>query len=556
MLQSLHIENYVLIDSLDIVFPEGLVIITGQTGAGKSILLGAVSLLLGTRADTSVISRGADNCVVEGAFRLDGREDLRAFFDANDLCWPEDDIVIIRRVVSSTGRSRSFICDEPASVSVLQELGGLIIDIHSQHRSLLLSDRKFQLSVLDSFAGNEDLLARTSKSWKSLAALRSELEELQERLRKAEDDRDYNESRLERLQAAGLRSGELEELELEQKQLANAGQIRSALIGAESLFCPEDGGGVLSSIRDISRHLTSISEYMPGMQELSDRLESARIELSDIERELSSAAESVESSDSRMEEVENRLSLLYELLRRFSCSTVDELIAQRDACLNLLGDTSSLELRIDEVKSAIAEENTVFEGLCRSLHESRSAAAPKLSGKIAACLRKLELDKAEFIISVEASQPASQSGTDSCSFLFSSTGRTDPQELSKCASGGELSRIMLSLKAVMAEFSAMPTLVFDEIDTGVSGSVADAMGQIICSMGASMQVVAITHLPQVAAKGSVHFVVTKASADEKVVSTISKVEGEARVREIARLLSGASITPQAMENARSLLAGN
>lgn len=555
MLQSLHIENYVLIDSLDIEFPEGLVIITGQTGAGKSILLGAVSLLLGAKADASVISRGADNCVVEGTFLLSGRDDLRDFFEANDLCWPEDDVVIIRRVVSSSGRSRSFICDEPAPVSVLQALGAQIIDIHSQHRSLLLSDRKFQLSVLDAFAGNGKLLEDCAASWKKLGSLKSELNEIQERLRKAESERDYYESRLEKLKAAGLRDGEMEELEMEQKQLANAEQIRGALMGADQLFCPDEGSGVLSSLKEIARQLASVSEYMPQMQDYVERIESARIDLSDIEQEVSTAAGSVDASEARLAEVESRLSTLYELLHRYQCTSVDELIALRDQCQSLLGDSSELELRIDELKAEMAREEAVYKGCSDALSASRTSAAPSLAGRIVERLRLLELDKAQFIVDVTPSEP-SQNGADSCSFLFSSTGKTDPQDLSKCASGGELSRIMLSLKAVMAEFSAMPTLVFDEIDTGVSGSVADAMGQIICSMGSSMQVVAITHLPQVAAKGSAHFVVTKLSGDDKVVSTISKVEGEDRVREIARLLSGASITTQAMENARSLLAGN
>ena len=551
MLCSLHIRNYILIDSLEVEFPEGLVIITGQTGAGKSILLGALSLLGGARADASMIGRGADNCVVEAEFS--GLDDsLQAFFDENGVEWDGGNATV-RRVIAASGRSRSFVNDSPVSVGMLSELSDHLFDIHSQHKSLLLSDRNFQLGILDHFAGNGGRLPLCRESWRRLGALRSELESTIARMQRLQADRDYNAAQWEQLDAARLCDGELEELEEEQKQLAHAGQIKEGLRAASALFEPLDGMSIDSSLKEARRHLERVAEYLPAASELAARIDSARIELSDIFSEVDGLDAGVVDSSARLEQVEDRMSELYSLLKKHSCATVAELIEVRDKYSQALFDSSSVEERISDLHSAIAKEQAVYDKLCTELGEARRAAAPAFGSRICSDLHFLELDRAAFEVCISPA-PAGPSGTDAVSFLFSSTGDC-LQDVSKCASGGEISRIMLCLKAMMARFVGMPTLIFDEIDTGVSGSVADKMGQMICSMGKDMQVFSITHLPQVAAKGNAHYTVTKSEVDGRTVSVITELSAEQRVKEIARLLSGAVVTEAALANARELLKG-
>lgn len=553
MLSSLHIRNYVLIDSLDVSFPEGLVIITGQTGAGKSIILGALSLLTGAKADASVISGDADNCVVEALFEgADGR--VRALLDDADVEW-DDGRLLIRRVVSRSGRSRSFVNDCPVPVPVLQQLSGFLVDIHSQHKSLLLTDHSFQLSVLDSFAGNESLLEECASIWRRLSSERAELRELEDRLARQKADEGYNRSQWERLDAAHLREGELQELEDEQKQLANASQIKESFEALRSLLDADDASGrpgVAESLKEARRQMERISAFVPGALSLSERLESVRLEISDIQEEAFSMDSRIESSQERLDAVEERMSELYSLFTRHGCKDESELISLRESLSEALFDTGALEFRIGELSDTISSDTALYEGLCRRLHDSRAGAAPRFAEAISSSLHFLELDRSAFDVMV-ADGPQSASGTDRVQFLFSSTGQ-GLQDVSKCASGGELSRIMLCLKEMMAKFIGMPTLIFDEIDTGVSGSVADKMGRMICDMGRNMQVFSITHLPQVAAKGNAHYVVTKTVVpDGRTVSGISEVSGKDRVMEIARLLSGSVITEAAVANAESLL---
>ena len=551
MLCSLHIKNYILIDSLEVEFPEGLVIITGQTGAGKSILLGALSLLGGAKADASMIGHGADSCVVEAEFS--GLDDsLQAFFDENGVEWDGGNAVV-RRVIAASGRSRSFVNDCPVSVGMLSELSAHLFDIHSQHKSLLLSDRGFQLGVLDHFAGNAARVPECRESWRRLGALRSELDDTVALMQRLQADRDYNAAQWEQLDAAGLRDGELEELEDEQKQLVHAGQIKEGLHAASALFEPQDGVSVEYSLKEARRHLEHVAEYLPAASELAGRIDSARIELSDIFSEIDDLDGKVVDSSARLEQVEDRMSELYSLLKKHSCTTVAELIEVREKYNQALFDSSAIEERIENLKSEIAKEQAVYDRLSSELSKARSAAAPAFGSRICSDLHFLELDRAVFEVRTSPA-PAGPSGVDSVSFLFSSTGE-GLQDVSKCASGGEISRIMLCLKAMMARFVGMPTLIFDEIDTGVSGSVADKMGQMICSMGKDMQIFSITHLPQVAAKGNAHYVVSKSVKDGRTVSVITELSSEQRVNEIARLLSGSTVTEAALANARELLKG-
>jgi len=528
MLRSLYVKNFILIDSLDITFPEGLIIITGQTGAGKSILLGALSLLAGGKADASRISSGADSCVVEAVFSKDGEEEL-----------------IVRRTLSRSGRSRCFINDEPVPQQQLESLAAELFDIHSQHGSLLLTSPAFQLSVLDSFAGADSLRRDCAAAYSDLSSAEAELERLRGRLEESRRRSDYEQAGLALLMDAGLREGELEELEEEHRRLANAGQILEALQEAAKL--PDT-----RALREAERKLAHIGGFLPEAADLSARLCSARIEIDDILASIEQAESSVDVSADRMQMVEERISAIYSLLRRFSCRTVEELIAQRDELSSRLESDERLEEDIAALVKKIVSLRQAYDECAASLSGIRQEAAPRFATRIASDLHYLEMERAVFRAELSESAP-SATGRDALQFTFSAHGGT-PAPLSKCASGGELSRIMLCLKALVSEFRGMPTLIFDEIDTGVSGSVADRMGSMICSMGAHCQVIAITHLPQVAAKGDAHFIVSKELLEGGgAVSHISLAGEHERTMEIARLLSGSSITPEAIANAESLL---
>ena len=544
MLKSLQIRNYVLIDSLDVVFPEGLVIITGQTGAGKSILLGALSLLLGSKADTSVIGSHGDNCVVEALFRVPESDSvMRELLHDNDL---EDDSgeLLIRRVVSSTGRSRSFINDSPVSLQILQSVTTRLVDIHSQHQTLMLSDKSFQLSMLDSFAGNGSLLERCGALYRRVRELDKEITGLKDKIARIEEEKDYLQSRWKRLDEAHLVEGELESLEEEQGLLANAESVKESLSGVETLLDT-------ASLKEARKLLEKASRFVPSAAALAERLESARVELNDIQDEVSEIDSRTEVSAERLEAVESRMSLLYDLMKRYSASSVEELITMRDSLSASLDGAEEINDRLEDLlkeKKVVEEE---FLSVSKALHESRCSAAGRFCSEILSSLRSLELDRAVFDVDL-VETPSGETGRDGVRFLFSASG-SNPVEVAKCASGGELSRLMLSLKAMMARFASMPTLVFDEIDSGVSGSVADKMGQMICSMGKDMQVFAITHLPQVAAKGDAHYLVEKSFEDNGAVTSVRLLDGDERVMEIARMLSGSHVSAAAIQNAKALL---
>ncbi len=547
MLTALHIRHYVLIDSLDISFPEGLLIITGQTGAGKSILLGALSLAMGAKADPSVISPGADSCVVEAQFVAP--QSLRALFDENDLDW-DDGHLIIRRVVHRA-RSRSFVNDVPVAAAFLGELSKLLLDIHSQHQSLLLKDKAWQLSLLDHFALNANLLKECSKIWKDLQKTRSELSACVAERERLNADMQYNTARYERLLAAALHPGELEDLESEHRTLAHAGEIKSALDSACQACCPEEGTTVSGSLALAQRILGKVQKYVPGLEELVQRLEEARIELDDILSSLARVDDDLNLNEGRLQQVEDRLSVLYDLMNKYSCASVEQLIQCRDSLAREMNSTAELEEREVQLRKAVQALESQHNDLCDKLASSRLGCVSRFSDELTASLRFLELEGARFQVQLLDCDPGER-GRQTVSFLFGAAGQR-MEDVSKCASGGEVSRIMLCLKALMARFTAMPTMIFDEIDSGVSGSVADRMGSMICRMGESMQVLAITHLPQVAAKGNAHYIVSKQMVGDRTVSTIAKVEGESRVKEIARLLSGATISDEALANARVLL---
>ena len=556
MLSKLHVKNFVLIDSLEIDFPEGLVIITGQTGAGKSILLGALSLVMGSKADAGMLSDGADNCVVEAEFEVGGQDEgLQLILDENDIESDEGHL-ILRRTVSPSGRSRAFVNDSPVPLQVLQSISSRLIDIHSQHQTMLLSDRQFQLSILDHYAGNLQLLHDCAGAWRELLRLRSELALLEQQIAAIERNRDYNQAQFRQLDSAALRPGELEELEQEQKSLANAEEIKAAFCCVEALFdssASDDGMSVDASLKEASRQLGKISRFLPSVAQLSQRIDSCRLELEDIFSEVSSINGSTFLSEGRLEEVESRMSLIYSLMTKHSCANEAELIALRDSLSEELSDSDSLVERRNDLAKEIKQAEAAYNSIASALSRSRHDASESFARAIEESIRSLELPYAVFRLTLSESSP-SASGTDAVSFCFSAN-NTEPVELSKCASGGEMSRIMLSLKAMMARYTQMPTMIFDEIDTGVSGSVADKIGSMVCEMGKYIQIFAITHLPQVAAKGNAHYLVSKEMKDGRALSTITRIQGRERVMEVARMLSGARLTDAAIANAEELLNG-
>ena len=555
MLQSLHIRNYVLIDSLDVDFPKGLVILSGPTGAGKSVLISALGLLQGKKADASAIAPEADSCVVEGEFEVADGE-LEALCQGNDLDY-DGGHFILRRTVSKNGRSRAFVNDVPVTLPVLEQFGSVLVDIHSQHDTLLLTSRNYQLSVLDAFAGNAALLEKCNEAYRRVQSLDSEIAVLEEKIRNLDRDSEYNRSLYKMLKDASLQEGEIEQLETEQNQLAHSEQIKELLVEASELFSPSSDSavGINSGLQSAMRCVTKLGDYLPEFKDLAQRLESARVELKDIDEEIESANDGLDCSPERLQWLDERLNLLYGLLKRFGAGSEAELISKRDELESYVNGAADLRDGLDDL---INDRKAAFDSLASvsaELHSRREKCSDEFARQVMADLAYMELGSATFTVGLNALETPGPSGADEACFLFCSTSARNmaPVPVAKCASGGELSRIMLSLKEVMSKFMNMPTMVFDEIDTGVSGSVADRMGSVICTMGQRMQVFAITHLPQVAAKGDAHFLASKVTEGERTISSIRLLSEDERVMELARMLSGSSLTEAAVANARALL---
>ena len=559
MLTRLQVNNYVLIDSLEIDFPKGLIIITGQTGAGKSILMGALGLVMGAKADASILSEGAENCVVEAEFEYEPDDSaLFSVMEENDVeCWDSERKLTVRRVVNRSGRSRAFINDSPVSLPVLQAVSSQLVDVHSQHQTLLLSNKNFQMEMLDYFAGADWSREGCTTLWHLVASLRNELKELDARIARMAGEREYNEAQYAQLDKAALRQGELAALEEEQKQLANAEEIKTNLSAVEELFTGASSAGEALSadtmLKEVEKLLSRVGRFLPAASGLSERVGECRRELDDILSDVVQMNSHTELSQGRLEEVEERMSLIYGLFRKHDCADEAELIALKNKLSDALFDSTLLEEKRAELLEEISSYESELNDAAYKLHEKRAAAVKDFAEAMTQSVRGLELPYAVFEVEL-LPVALGPTGMDSVQFRFSASG-SNPVDIAKCASGGELSRIMLALKAMKARFAHMPTMVFDEIDTGVSGSVADKMGSMICDMGAYMQVFAITHLPQVAAKGEAHYLVSKDidPATSKAVTTIKKLSHEERVMEVARMLSGSVLTEAAIANARTLL---
>ncbi|HAX94282.1 MAG TPA: DNA repair protein RecN [Bacteroidales bacterium] len=549
MLVKLAVQNYALIRELDLSFDNGLTIITGETGAGKSILLGALSLILGSRADSSVLLDLTEKCIVEGTFRIEDY-DLEDFFSRNDIDF--DSQAILRREINPAGKSRAFINDTPVVLNVLKELGDRLIDIHSQHQTLMLNDNAFQLNIIDSFAGTGQLKEKYRSAYTGFRKLQKEYNDLKEKHEKNRADLDYYQAQLNQLVEARLLTGEQEELEKEQALLEHAGEIKLALENASRLLSDETAS-VLSLLREARTAIGKIDSFLPDELKILSRLNSSFIELDDISSEISRLEQETEADPGRLELVNGRLDTLYSLFRKHRARDLEELIARKKEIENTLTSIVGNDDRLNELSKLLTPATESLAASARMISEKRKSALPAIESKITEQLKLLGIPNARFEISLLRTSDFTASGTDTADFLFSANRQTRPENIARIASGGELSRVMLSLKSLLTRSMNLPTIIFDEIDSGVSGEVADKVGQILLGMGKYMQVINITHLPQVASRGNVHYHVYKEDTGDSTITRVKLLTAEERVQEVARLLSGSEVTETAIKNARELI---
>ena len=549
MLRTLTVENYVLIDRLEMELDRSLNIITGQTGAGKSILLGALGLLLGNKAEGGAMRDESRNCVIEGQFDVEGYG-LESFFDENDLDY--DPSLTIRRVITPAGKSRSYVNDLPVGQSVLRELGVRLVDIHSQHRNLILSDDKFRIGVVDSIAGCGAQVGEYRKAYDELQAAERELAQLRAEAERNRRDEEWIRFQVEELTAANLREGELARIEAEQSVLANADAIGEAIVASRNALDDEQVG-VLLQLKTIEQAMSGVAATYAPAGELLERVHSALLDLKDVSSELASAAEHVDADPERLSQVVSRIDLIYSLQQKHRVTSEAELIALREKYTAQLQTITSGDERIAALERHIGELRTEALRRADEIHELRTKAVPAIDAELSATLSELGMPSARFTVDVAAQEELMPTGRDRVSFLFTANMGLAPQPVEKIASGGEISRVMLALKALVARSMQLPTIIFDEIDTGVSGQIADAMGRIISNLSRSMQVINITHLPQVASKGKTHFVVYKEDTLLGAMTSIRQLSARERVDEIAKMLSGSTVTAAAVEQAKCLL---
>lgn len=544
MLRRLSVENYALIEHLELELDEHLNILTGETGAGKSILLGALGLLLGNKNDGSAMKDATRNCVIEGVFDLHGLG-LQSLFEENDLDYEEE--LTLRRVITPSGKSRSFVGDIPAPLSVVKELGVRLLDIHSQHQNLILSSEKFRTEALDTLAENGELRSAYGEAFRAVGERLRRLRELQEEVERVRRDEEWLRFQCEELTAARLKAGEVAELEQEQTLLAHADRIGEVL-GALHQGLDSEEVGILPQLKSFESSLLQIKEQLPEAADWATRLRSALLDLKDIDLSAAAAYEGLEADPERLQKVDDRLALLFSLCQKHRAKDLEELIAIRDRYLEQIATIDHSDEALRAAEKSYQEALEKAHGLAQKLHDSRRKAAPEFEQSILHTLGRLGMAETTFTIDLQPTE-LTPSGGDSVVFLFSANRTMKPQPIERIASGGELSRVMLALKALLARRMQLPTILFDEIDTGVSGRIADAMGEIISELSSSMQVVDITHLPQVASKGERHFVVYKEGGH----THLRRLTPEERTTEIAKMLSGAEITPAALEQARILL---
>jgi DNA repair protein RecN (Recombination protein N) len=549
MLVKLYVQNYALIREMDIELEEGLTIITGETGAGKSILLGALSLILGARADSTILLDKNKKCVVEGSFRIE-EYDNRDFFDLNEVDY--ESITTLRREINPAGKSRAFINDTPVNISVLKCLGDRLIDIHSQHQTLMLNDNSFQLNVIDSFAGTANLKAGYKASFSNYLKIKKEYSEVKEKSEKNIADIEYFQFQLNQLDEAKLKSGEQEELETEQELLCHAEEINMGLTRTSDLFFTDENS-ILSMLREVKQIVGKIGSYFPDGENLLKRTESSLIELDDLAGEFEKLASTIEADPVRLNMVNMRIDILYSLIQKHRVSNLKELIIKEKEIRSLLKSMESDDERLAELEALMSIESNSLKIISEEISGMRKGVLQNIELRIEGLLKQLGMPNAKFKISISSSPEFNSSGIDKADFLFSANKHIAPENLAKIASGGELSRVMLSLKSLLTKNNNLPTIIFDEIDSGVSGEIADKVGQILSEMGHYMQVINITHLPQVASRGKKHYHVYKDDTDDSTFTRIKLLSSEERIQEVARLLSGREVTETALKNARELL---
>lgn len=549
MLKRLHIDNYALIESSEIDFESGFTVITGETGAGKSILLGALGLLMGDKVESKYFKDAEKKCVIEATFDL-SNYNLQSFFDENELEY--DDETIVRKEIQTSGKARQFVNDSPVSLSVLKSLGDRLIDIHSQHQNLLIKDDEFQLSVVDAVADTKIELEQYAAQYKNWKKLSQELEKLKLQQEQDRENQDYLESQLEKLTSANLVEGEQTELEEEQNVLSNADTIRESL-GNAYWNMEDDDSSIASRLKESINSMNKVADMVSGMEELVERSNSLLADIKDISATLSDYIDKVDSDPKRLEFIQQRLDTIYTLERRFKVDSVEELIQTRKDLEKRVARFTSSSEELEDLEKEVEKARKELSKSAKTLSDKRKNNADKIADSIVQNLVEMGMLASKLKVEVSQIDGFSPFGIDEVRFLFSANKDKTLLPISDIASGGEISRVMLSLKNLLSQVSSLPTVILDEIDTGISGEVAGRMGKVMKKMATRMQVISITHLPQIAAQGDNHFMVFKADKGEKIVSSIKLLSQDERVDEIAQMLSGASPTDAARANARELM---
>ncbi len=554
MLNQVHIRNYVLIDRLDIKFREGFSVMTGETGAGKSIILGALNLLLGGRADSRTIRQGADKCTIEGTFAIAGYG-LEQFFSDNGLDYDPNE-TIMRRELSASGKSRAFINDTPVTLTQLRDLGCHLIDIHSQHQNLALGTQPFQLDVVDTIAANSRVKTEYVQSFAKWSELKTRLARLKAEFDSDNTDREYLEFQLEGLESARLVSGEQEELEQEADILSHAEEIKQELFTAAQILSGDESG-CITKLRSALQYFRSAQKNYPQAQELADRLDSCLIELKDIAETADNAQEEINYDPARLEQVNERLDLIYSLLKKHKKESIAQLLELAGNIRTRLDRSGSYEFEIEQLTIQTERARVEMEKKASGLTQTRKIASDTIIRDIKELLAPLGIPNVKFSIDIQPSTVYDRNGHDDIRFMFSANRSVPMQEISQVASGGEIARVMLCIKSLMAGARALPTIIFDEIDTGVSGAVAERMAMLMKQMSdGNRQVLAITHLPQIAAIGQTHYKVFKTDDQDATHTRIAVLEGDDRIREIAGMMSGSTLTQAALDNAKALIENN
>ena len=550
MLKQLYIKNYALIDLLDIELYPGFSVITGETGAGKSIILGAIGLLLGQRADSKSIKPGAEKCVIEAHFDL-SRYPMQDFFEENEIEQDAED-TIIRRELTSAGKSRTFINDTPVGLSQLKELGEQLVDVHSQHQNLLLQKQDFQLSVVDIIANDQKELTAYQQTFSQLSNLNSQLAQLKDDIERNRQNLDFLQFQYEELDNANLTEGEQEELEQQSETMEHAEDIKTALYEADNALYSEQTGGV-SQVRTAQNALSGISQVLPKSAELAERLESCRIELKDIADEVSSLLEDTDFDPSELDHINSRLDRIYELEKKYHADSVEELISQRDELKQKLNNIENSDEALAELEAKCQQLKAKSQQQADALSKLRQKAGKEIEQQLRQRLVPLGMPNVRFEVHIQKGE-LSRNGQDQVAFLFSANTSTPLQPVAQVASGGEIARVMLSLKAMISGTVKLPTIIFDEIDTGVSGKIAEKMADIMQEMGQTeRQVISITHLPQIASKGAHHYRVSKEETQKGTTSQMQELSQDERISEIAQMLSGSDVSEAAIANAKQLL---